>query len=214
MVRRIDNSRCVTPPTCERRVFWSTQIDACPPVEVCDQPCAVPGLRLVPVRDECAADGLGCFDSTCPNDAVDEIGTTIDTSNYVVGLALNILLTDARRDDTECGWLPGRRGGHWSETFIGGSAQTGSSARVGSRVRFHSGRGSIQEQVNEIEAYAQDDLAKLVTYGVASKVDVEAKYVGRGSVAVQATIYGSAGEVLGRVGVKGQRAANGWVWST
>lgn len=208
MVRPIDESRCALPMGCERRVFWATQLDACPPEDNCGTPCAVPGLRLIDVRDECAADGLGCFDSTCPNDAVDTIGTTIDTANYVEGLALNILLTDARKPDTECGWLPGRRGGHWSESHIGNGA------RIGSRVRFHSGRGSIQEQVNEIEALAQDDLAKLITYGVATKVDVTASYLGRGVVGVDAVIYGPAGAKVGRVGVKGQRAANGWVWST
>lgn len=209
MVKPIDNSRCDTPLDCQRRVFWATQADACIPEDDCSgAACATPGLKLINIPDECNTDALGCYDSSCANPALDSLGITIDTSKYVEGLALNILLTDSRKPDTECGWLPGRRGGHWSETFIEGGG-----ARVGSRVRFHSGKGSIQQQVNEIEALAQEDLSKLVTYGVATKVQVKATYLGRATVGVIATIFGPTGAEIGRVGISGQRAANGWVWN-
>lgn len=200
---RFDFSRCALPPGCTRRPFWVTQPDACgAEIDPCGNSCERAGLKFVDVPD--CPGTLGCY-NPCPS-VKHTIGRTIATDNYAVGLALNILGTDGRRDETDCGYLPGRLGGHWSEAFM-----KTATARVGTRLRHTDYSGTLQQQVRSAEATAQFDLEKLVTYGVARSVDVTGTYKGSGRVGLLAVINGPTAE-LGRVGFNGSRVANAWVW--
>lgn len=178
-------SRCVSGSQERRRRFWVTQANACSPeVTNCDT-CARPGLNLI------------CND-------VGQI--TINTDNYVTGLALNILLTDARKPDDGCGYTPGTRGGFWADSFrVDGLGS-------GSKLRQIPVNKSVRDIVSLAKAYAQDDLKKLVAYGVAKSVKVETEYKGSNRVALDITIEGEDGTVS-RVGVLGERIKNSWVWS-
>lgn len=168
-----------------RRVFWVTQPNACGVVsDGCDA-CVRPGLNLI-----CGDQG----------------GVTINNQNYVAGLVLNILLTDARNPDNNCGYTPGTRGGFWADSFRGDGLGSGS------KIRQISVKNSVREIVALAKAYAQDDLKKLVAYGVAKSVTVEAIYEGSNRISLNVTVNGQDGTVT-RVGVLGERIKNAWVWS-
>ncbi|MGL5736316.1 MAG: phage GP46 family protein [Beijerinckiaceae bacterium] len=129
----------------------------------------------------------------------------ISTENWVAGLALNIILTDARKPDTLCGWYPGTRGGHWSDSFRGDSLGTGSS------IRFLKTDCSVGEMTAAVENALQSDLSKLVVHGVAREVKVTAKYAGKNTVDADVEIIGESGQSV-RVGVSAERIKNSWVW--
>lgn len=199
-----DMSRCAPGPASRRRIFWATQPDACGVVEECG-PCGVPGLSLV-APDGCAT--MECnpaASSPCPGVPGPR---SIDNTNYVRGLALNILLTDQRREDTECGHRPGERGGHWSDAYRRDGQLSGS--RLRNEVPC---KGSVNEAVNLIRGYAQADLEKLVRAGVAVRVEVEARYAGNNVIDLDAKIFGMAGDLV-TVGISGTRLANGWAWTS
>lgn len=179
-----DYSRCTVTNDCTRRIFWSTQPDACAGVEVCDTECTRPGLRLL----------------------TSTAGATIDTSNYVRGLAINILGTDGAVSETECGVRPGNRGGHWSQIFAG------SNVSFGSRIRFLNVACSITLAPRTIASQLELELQKIVTYGVARSVAVEGTYAGRGVVRLVITITGSDGQ-SSNVALSGTRLANAWAWN-
>jgi phage gp46-like protein len=168
-----------------RKRFWTTQIAACGTSSDNCGTCARPGLQLM-----CNGQGQ----------------VTFDTNNYAVGLALNILLTDASKADTGCGWTPGSRGGFWGDSF------RSDNLRSGSKIRQVSARKSMRETVSLIRAYALDDLKKLVTYGVARGVNVELTYQGSNKIDMLVIIQGVDGNES-RVGLTGERIANAWVWS-
>lgn len=173
---------CTVADSDRRRRFWVTQPDACGIDATCGD-CAKPGLR--------------------PIDQVQ--GRTIDTSEYVRGLALNILLTNGRKADTLCGTAPGTRGGHWSDSFRTGPAS-------GSALRQAKLTGRISDQVAEIQALAKHDLEKLILYKVATAVDVTATYAGRNKVLLSVKIFGQDGKSTA-VAVTGTRLENSWVWN-
>lgn len=170
------------------RRFWATKPANCGTYPGgCDgrSECGVPGLQL----------------DTKPG------GKTINTDDYVAGLALNILGTDASADATACGVRPGARGGYWADAFRSDGYKTGT------RLRALPSAGRIQDLVSLAEAYAKSDLQKLVSpYGVASKVTVTAAYVGGNSISVQAEIYGTDGRTS-KVNISGSRIKNSWVWA-
>lgn len=167
-------------PTELRRIFWVTQPSAKGTREDCDLTCGEAGLEIT------------------------EAGI-INNVEYVRGLALNILLTDGRREDTICGFRPGRRGGFWADSF------RTDNARSGAQYRYVQPQGSVLQTLGIIRAYVQQDLQKLVTYGVAKSVSVTSEYVGKGVANMVATIITPGGSEV-RVGVSGSRARNQWVW--
>jgi phage gp46-like protein len=171
-------ANCDIPVAGRRKLFWSTQPD-CFPETSCDKECAGAGLRVE--------------------------GGKIDTSNWVVGLAMNIILTDAKKPDTECGWYPGTRGGHWSDSFRNDGRGSGSS------IRFLKTSCSVGEMAAEVQNALQHDLSKLVVYGVARSIKVTAKYAGKNTVDANVEILGENGQSV-RVGVSAQRIKNSWVW--
>lgn len=182
----LDTSHCSIEPVGRRRIFWSTQPD-CGEVEACPgQSCAVPGLK----RDVAAQ------------------AATISNAEWVRGLMINILATDARKDDTECGWRPGQRGGHWSEAYIPKGTK-----RIGSRIRQLPQRCAINEILGLAKAYAVDDLSVLVVWGVASEIEVETRYVGNNSIMLVAKAIARDAQVI-NVGMTATRTSNAWIWGT
>lgn len=176
--------QCLTGTRDRRRTFWATQPDACGSSSDNCGECGRVGLKL-----EC---GQG--------------GASYSTENYVIGLALNILLTDARKPDSACGYAPGNRGGFWADSFRSDVHTSGS------KLRQIPTTASVRETVSLVKAFAEDDLKKLVSYGVAVSVEVEATYKGNNQIDLGAKIIGQSGEIY-RVGVAGQRIKNAWVWS-
>lgn len=184
---------CGTPLAGRRRVFWTTQ-PCRTQVSDCGDQCADYGLQLeCPNAPDCV--------SYAPGRA-----RTIRTTEWVRGLVLNILLTDGRRADTSCGWRPGTRGGHWSDSF---RKQSGAS---GSSIRYLKAHGRVAEAISELLAIVKRDMQKLIDYGVATGVDVIAEYVGGNRAKLSITVYGQDGETT-NVGVSGQRSSNSWVIS-
>nr|DAF77028.1 MAG TPA: hypothetical protein [Caudoviricetes sp.] len=167
-----------------RKRFWTTQVAACGTGTDDCGTCARPGLQLL------------CGDGQ----------VTISTDNYAAGLALNILLTDAAKADTGCGWTPGNRGGFWGDSF------RDDNLRSGSKIRQVPTRTSMRETISLVRAYALDDLKKLVTYGVAKSVDVDLTYQGSNKIDMTVIIQGVDGNES-RVGLTGERISNAWVWS-
>lgn len=163
-----------------RKLFWATKADACGTQSRCGAACGTPGLVLGSDRK-------------------------IETDEWVQGLAINILMTDARAPDNECGYRPGGQGGHWSESFMNGDT-------VGTNIRAISSRGSVVELNNLLQAQASASLGKLVARGVAKKVTVTSNYDGNGMFSVDADIIGVDNRRT-KVGVNAQRLANGWVWT-
>lgn len=167
-----------------RRKFWVTQPNACGIDDTCRGGCGKPGLSFISSGN----------------------GRTISNDQYVRGLALNILLTDGRKDPTTCGVHPGTRGGYWADSFRTDGRDSGS------LIRFIKPSGRIQDDMFRMRAVAERDLQKLVSpYGVASSVRVEANYLGRGVASLDVEIIGTSGETY-NVGVTGSRLENGWVW--
>lgn len=182
---------CRTPVTGRRRTFWSTQ--PCDIVRECGDNCETHGIKIV------------CNDQLCRPPSK---GASISTDNWIRGLALNILLTDGKRPDTFCGWRPGSRGGHWSDSFRDNIGQNLTSGSLAGTLQSH---GTVTAAVAELRAILQNDMQKLVTYGVAESVSVDVKYLGANKVSVDIDIFGVGGEV-NNVGIVGQRSENSWLW--
>lgn len=181
--------QCNGPINGRRKIFWTTQAASCGVVSSCVGDCGSTGLETyIP---------LGTPDGA----------RTIRTNDYVLGLALNILMTDGRKEDTPCGHRPGARGGHWSDSF----RDDGQSS--GTNIRYIAPQRSIADTVKLIQAHMQNSLNKLVTYGVANLVTVKTSYAGRGVIAADIEILGNDGQSA-RVGVTGKRIENSWVWGT
>lgn len=183
----------------QRRRFWATQPSACAPGAVGD-PCS----EETPTRDTCGFDcgrpGLQ-LTTDCEDDC--DQGTSVATTDWIRGLAINMLMTDGKRVDSACGYRPGGQGGHWSESFMQGE--------VGTLLRTIEPQGRINDLQTLVSAYARATLDRLVTRGVASSIDVETRYLSNGRFQVQATIYGTA-DGTSTIGLATQRLANGWVW--
>lgn len=192
----LDFSHCTIDPIGRRRIFWATQPD-CGTVEVCPgQDCGVVGLK----RETVAECGLGSpQDLAC---------ATISNAEWVRGLVINILMTDARKPDTECGWRPGQRGGHWSEAYI-----TKGDKRIGSRIRQLPQKCAITEILALVKAYAQDDLSVIIQWGVASEIEVETRYIGRNTILLAIKIIARDANII-NVGMTATRTPNAWLWGT
>lgn len=167
-----------------RRLFWATQPHACGSLKNCGQECGTPGLAIVPKGD----------------------GASISTENYVRGLVYNILFTDGRKALVTCGYTPGTRGGHWSDSFRPDQGQYS-----GSLMRFVKSTGRVRDDLALIKAAAEFDLRKLISYGVATQVEVTVTYAGRGRADLVAIVTGPSGETA-TVGASGSTIDNAWVW--
>lgn len=199
------NGACTQIDVDRRRVFWSTQ----PTVDerqACGATCGVPGLLIENEIDSqnCRRCQTFAENVPAPEDGQD---STIVTSSWVRGLVLNILMTNGRYPNTNCGRRPGSMGGHWSESFAGSGASFGNlmySVPSGYR---------INDLVKLASQYVRAAMQKLVTYGVAKNVDVETNYKGGGVVSVDIIIQGTNG-LNENVGVSGSIVDNYWVWQS
>lgn len=188
-------------------IFWTTQPDACGSEEACGAECGNPGLRMQ------FPDGCGtctcCGNSgnlqDCPRTMCEQ-QRTIANNDWVRGLVINMLFTDARRSDSPCGVPPGALNGHWSESFM-----SEYKSPVGTHLRYIATGTSVKELVQLVKAYVVETMQKLIKYGVAVSIDVEASYKGRGVIAVAIIVYGRSG-VTARVAVQGRALNNSWVW--
>lgn len=163
-----------------RRRFWTTQPDICGAQQSCGESCANPGLQL--------------------------IGSSFVTDEWVRSLAINILMTDGRKEDIPCGYRPGSQGGHWSESFRQDSQP------IGSTIRDMPNAPSIRQSVALARAKLQNDLARLVNMGLAQSVNVETRYLGGNLMSADITITAPDG-TNSRVGLTGARNSNTWAWS-
>jgi phage gp46-like protein len=118
-----------------------------------------------------------------------------------------MLLTDARKRDTRCGHLPGTLNGHWSESFM----QNGQG--VGSHVRYIGTSNSVRDAMALIKAEVEFTLQKLIDYGIAIEISVNAVYRGTGMIHFDIEILGTAVDPT-RLGVTAQRNENSWAWMT
>lgn len=174
------------PLALSRRIFWTTQPDACGMQEPCDNS-----------RFECGRPGLSLLSS--------EQGATFATNDWVRSLAINMLMTDARRLDTRCGHRPGTMNGHWSESYNPGGEY------IGSRLRYIPATTSIREATQLIKAEVISTMQKLVNYGVAVAVEVVAEYQGNGLIFIEVDILG-VGDDRTKVGMSAQRGTTSWAW--
>jgi phage gp46-like protein len=168
-----------------RKTFWTNQ-KCGGTVDPCGNLCSTVGMQ--------------------PKTGMPSGYASFDTSNWVQSLALNILLTEGAVQDSRCGYRPGNRGGHWSDSY---REQAGSS---GSHLRSLGVHGTVRDAIRELIAYAQMDLEKLVTYGVASSVTVTAKYLGNNQAELTAEIIGQDGDIH-KIGITGTRLKNSWAWN-
>jgi phage gp46-like protein len=81
-------------------------------------------------------------------------------------MALNIILTDGRKQDGEC--RVGEMGGFWADSF----RTSDTHLTVGTNFRDVSGSNDIAELVNLKRAELENSLGKLIHYGVAKSIEV------------------------------------------
>lgn len=178
--------QCLPLDTPTRRKFWTTSLDSCVPDTCGTLHCGKPGLTIVENEDKTAA--------------------TFATDDWITSTALNMLMTDARRRDSKCGYAPGTLNGHWSESFIGEQ-----NAEIGTHVRYIDPKLSVRDAVLQIKAEVQLTLNRLVRYGIAIEVKVETKYQGDGLVSMIIDIFGSAVDPT-RIALSAKRSDNSWAW--
>lgn len=172
-------------PGSRRRAFWATQPNACGvDGNKCGDPCGIAGLQIIDNDD----------------------GRTFATNDWLRGLVLNILMTDAKLPNTSCGYVPGTQGGHWSESFRGDGQVSGT------LVRDLPTSSSIAASVAMAKARLTADMAKLIALGVATSVEVVTTYLGGQRISAEIVVVGQSGEKQ-RVGLSGSRLENSWVWT-
>jgi len=180
---------CEVLPESRRRHFWATQPAPCGTYERCGDDCGIPGLELK--KQEVYITG--------------NRGASFATNDWIRGLLLNIFCTEARKPATNCGNIPGQQGGHWSESY-GDGTYIGSRIYMGNNIIVK----STSDAIKLLTASVQADAYKLVTYGVATSVEVTAKYLGNLKVEMLIEVFGPS-IVDGRVNLRAQRSKNQWV---
>lgn len=173
--------RCGAVTEERRRHFWTTQPSACGEYVECGAACGLSGLLF-------------------------STPSTFATNDWVRSLLLNIFNTVARIDASECGNLPGRQGGHWSESY-------GDGTYIGTHIFESRPQASFREALALLNAKITKDAYKLVTYGVARTVNVATSYLGDNRVSVAITVVGQSVED-GLVNLSVKRDGNSWVWET
>lgn len=204
------NPPCIPAPRSRFRRFWATQPNVCPaePGD-CSPACEQPGLSLMVTVDPtwqqltCAYDGKGGLGDGC---APPITGATISTENYVRGLVINILGTNAAQVPSICGNRPGQRLGYWLDSI--------SDDKSGSSIRYVPTLGFTTAQaVQFVQMQAQSDLQKLVGYGVANQVTVTASYVGGGTIGLKIIVEGVDDQTT-VVNSTMTKISNAWVWNS
>lgn len=205
-------AQCSVPASNRRRLFWATQPDACGTSDICGAGCGIPGLSRSSSGGWDCAPGCQCcppatVDPSCPDQIGERQQVTISTDQWLRGLVINMLMTDGRMPDTACGYRPGAQGGHWSSSYIEAGP-----AEVGTLIRAVPTGGRIQDSVNLATSYARATLQRLIERGVALDISVVGVYLGGMKMRLDIDVIGRRSDSA-KVGISGQRVANGWVWS-
>lgn len=170
-----------------RRAFWATQPNACPDVDgLCGVPCGRPGFEFIDTDE----------------------GRTIANTDWLRSLFLNMLMTDARVQNSLCGVNPAAVKGHWSDSYRSDGLQAGSRIR---QIDFS--KLGINESVSQVNAYLTADAQKLVRLGVAQDIKVTTTYLGSYRIGAEIVPYSALGAPMGNVALLGQRTRTNWIWS-
>lgn len=208
---------CIPPPRSRFRHFWATQPNVCPPTEGdCNwldpnnqEGCTSPGLGLLVTTDPCwgqlscaPCDGGGAL----PDCRAPITGASIATNDYVRGLVINILGTNAAQKSSKCGNIPGQRQGYWLDSITGDTS--GSSIRYVPTVSFNTA-----QSLQFVQMQAQADLQVLIKYGVANQVTVTSMYLGNGTIGLKIVVEGVDDETT-VVNSTMTKISNAWVWNS
>jgi len=177
------NDPCIEQNIGRRRIFWTTQHQACGEYTMCGYECSIPGLVYEDKPDDFR---------------------TIENKEWLLSLILNILNTRARTD-LRCP-SPAAVYGHWSESYRDDGLWIGSrlwNAASKSYIR-------IADGVKAVQAAVQADMGKVVALGVADNVTVEAVYRGRNSVEV--TVVATKMNARHVLNLSGTFVTDTWVW--
>lgn len=194
------------------RTFWTTQPDACGTGDLCGTECGRPGLSIIRTHLDncgiCACCGVNPWQpfGPCPTPR-EQSPRTIANTDWVRSLALNMLLTDARKADTSCGRRPGSLNGHWSESFVEDGTKLGTALRY-----IDVSQGGIRDIMVKVKVALTETLQKLVSYGVAAKVDVDVTYAGRGLISAAVDILIVHSGMNSNVALSGSYVSNQWAW--
>jgi phage gp46-like protein len=180
---------CLEQNTGHRRIFWTTQPEACGTYSTCGVECAIPGLVY-----------------EVPEGAPDEDPPyrTIKTTDWLHGLILNILNTRARTD-MRCP-TPAATFGHWSESYRDDGLYIGSTMWNAAEKSYIRTADAVKAIANAVRA----DMGKLIALGLAESVEVEATYRGSNSVAVMITVTTSTGR--SSINLAGSFVTGTWIW--
>ena len=178
---------CLPDDAGRRRVFWTT-MDSCGSYNLCGADCSLPGLQYV---EQPSAD--------LPK------GRTIENTDWIRSLVLNILNTRAR-SDLRCP-TPAGTYGHWSESYRDDNLY------IGTRLYNVAEKPYIRilDGVKAIGAAIRSDVSKLVILGIASDVEVDVVYRGITQTDVVVTIV--AYSVRRVVNLTGTYSSDTWVWN-
>jgi hypothetical protein len=181
---------CISQTAGRRRVFWTTQPQACGEYMACGVQCLIPGLVYV--------------DQTEPYVSIAGRGRTIQNDNWLRSLVLNILNTRARTD-VKCP-SPAAVFGHWSESYRDDGLYVGATlwnAAAKPQVR-------VSDAVKAIGAAISADVGKLITMKLVDNVDVQTVYAGRSTVAVTIALF--AANVKHVIDLSGTFTTGNWAW--
>lgn len=179
---------CLARQVGRRRIFWTTQPQACGDYEMCGRICAIAGLEYDDTQD--------------PNH---DGSRTIKNTDWIQSLVLNILNTRARTDQ-KC-VAPFGVFGHWSESYRQDNLYIGSTLWNAASKKYI----RINDAVNAIGAAIKADVSKLVALGVATEVTVQATY--SGGMTVQVLVIVTTSQNTYTIKLSGVYATDTWVWS-
>lgn len=176
-------------------------------------PCSSPGTtfqrgiatQLVPscfrCCDVCDEAGVGN-----PNWVVLPDGH-FDRTGWIKGWIVNQLSTRAAVTCVEQPALDRRRaGGWWADAF-----RTGAAFVSGSKLWSLQWSRSVNETLLTAQRYAEEALAPLITWGIASSVKVEARYVSKSVMTLTVTVTGPSLEAAATL--QGQALPDyTWLW--
>ena len=186
---------CLTQQAGRRRVFWTTQMQACGEYTLCGAPCVIPGLEYID-RDDPYPD---------PGPLPPSRGyRTIKTTDWLQSLVLNILNTRARTD-AKCP-SPAAVYGHWSESY------RDDHLHIGSRMWNAADKAyvRISDEVKAVQTAVEYDMAKLTMMGVADSVDVKVIDIGNNTIGI--TITAMVVHAKHVINLSGNFVSGSWVW--
>lgn len=201
MVAVVEEDTCLEQNTGRRRVFWTTQPQACEGYSMCGTECVIPGLQYENFPDATYPEPLrpSLVDAQSGG-----VYRSIKNTGWLISLVLNILNTRSRTD-VKCP-TPAAVYGHWSESYRDDGLYIGSTlwnTAEKSYVR-------INDAVKAIGAAVRADMGKLIALGIAESVEVEAYYRGASSVEIQITVFTVTGR--SKLNLSGNFVSESWEW--